>query len=68
MIGAKYKLKVNQIVDVLGWTVPGQLKGYVSGAGRRSFRLINSLGSKIIVSRRDAKMRSIMRDLDGRLL
>lgn len=45
MIGAAYRLNVNNIIDVLGWRMPDQLNGYMNGAIRRSFRLINSLGT-----------------------
>ena len=37
-IGAKYILSPSEIKDAMGWTVGGQINGYVKGAARRVIR------------------------------
>ena len=38
-MGEAHKLDNNQLLDVLGWTLTGQIKGYVNGSARRFLRL-----------------------------
>ena len=42
-IGEARILDHNQLLDVLGWTFTGQIKGYASGGARRFLRSINIL-------------------------
>ncbi len=39
-IGEAHILDDNQLLDVLGWTVVGQVSGYINGGARRIFRII----------------------------
>jgi hypothetical protein len=42
-IGEAHLLDHNQLLDVLGWTFTGQIKGYLNGGARRFLRSINNL-------------------------
>jgi hypothetical protein len=39
-IGEAHILDDNQLLDVLGWTVVGQVSGYINGSAKRIFRAI----------------------------
>ncbi len=41
-IGVKHILNNQQILDALGWTFTGQIKGYLNGGARRIYRAINN--------------------------